>query len=301
MMNIGEFAALTGLGVKALRHYDERGVLTPAAVDPVSGYRKYGEEQVRSGVVLKTLRDAGVPVAEAAVAATSAGAGASAASGAASETPDIPSPAGERSPAEALATHRNAVLAARLEEDRAHERALAIAEALSRPVEIVERDRPAQPYVAVILQVPVDPATAEPQSVDDADDAVEQIVLELMNALAADGIAPTGPLWITMRVEGRETAELVCCLPVPDALPQSWGGDDVEVGVLPPRVDLCAVWSGDSADLPDGVTHPAVVALLDAYASRPEINGVSDAREIRQTATGTSAEDWTVELAVTLR
>ena len=43
MMNIGEFAALTGLGVKALRHYDERGVLTPAAVDPVSGYRKYGE------------------------------------------------------------------------------------------------------------------------------------------------------------------------------------------------------------------------------------------------------------------
>jgi hypothetical protein len=104
-----------------------------------------------------------------------------------------------------------------------------------------------------------------------------------------------------MRVAGRETADLVCCLPVPEALPQSWGGDDVEVGVLPPRVELCAVWSGDSADLPDGVTHPAVVALLDAYASRPEIDGVSDAREIRQTATGTSAEDWRVELAVTLR
>ncbi|HJA38383.1 MAG TPA: MerR family DNA-binding transcriptional regulator [Candidatus Brevibacterium intestinigallinarum] len=299
MMNIGEFAALTGLGVKALRHYDERGVLTPAAVDPVSGYRKYGEEQVRTGVVLKTLRDAGVPVAEAAVAAASAGA--SAASGAASETPNISSSAGERSAVEVLATHREAVLAARLEEDRAHERALAIAEALSRPVEIVERDRPAQPYVAVILQVPVDPATAEAQSVDDADDAVERIVLELMNALAADGIAPTGPLWITMRVAGREAVDLVCCLPVPDVLPQSWGGDDVEVGVLPPRVELCAVWSGDGADLPEGVTHPAVVALLDAYASRPEIDGMSDAREIRQTASGASAEDWTVELAVTLR
>lgn len=295
MMNIGEFAALTGLGVKALRHYDERGVLTPAAVDPVSGYRKYGEEQVRTGVVLKTLRDAGVPVAEAAVAATSA------ATGAASATPHISSPAGERSPAEALATHREAVLAARLEEDRAHERALTIAEALARPVEIVERSRPAQPYVAVTLQVPVDPATAEAQSVDDADDAVERIVLELMNALAADGIAPTGPLWITMRVAGREAVDLVCCLPVPDVLPQSWGGDDVEVGVLPPRVELCAVWSGDGADLPEGVTHPAVVALLDAYASRPEIDGMSDAREIRQTASGASAEDWTVELAVTLR
>jgi len=49
------------------------------------------------------------------------------------------------------------------------------------------------------------------------------------------------------------------------------------------------------------LTHPAVVALLDAYASRPEIDGMSDAREIRQTASGASAEDWTVELAVTLR
>lgn len=30
MLSIGEFAQATGLTVKALRHYDERGVLVPA-------------------------------------------------------------------------------------------------------------------------------------------------------------------------------------------------------------------------------------------------------------------------------
>ncbi|MFD0488651.1 MerR family DNA-binding transcriptional regulator [Saccharopolyspora spinosporotrichia] len=33
-MNIGEFAQLTGLSIKALRRYDEQGLLRPAVVDP---------------------------------------------------------------------------------------------------------------------------------------------------------------------------------------------------------------------------------------------------------------------------
>jgi DNA-binding transcriptional MerR regulator len=48
MMKIGEFAGITGLSVKALRHYDERAVLAPADVDERSGYREYGESQVRA-------------------------------------------------------------------------------------------------------------------------------------------------------------------------------------------------------------------------------------------------------------
>ena len=46
LMTIGRFARLTGLTVKALRHYDELGLLRPAAVDPETGYRLYGAEQV---------------------------------------------------------------------------------------------------------------------------------------------------------------------------------------------------------------------------------------------------------------
>lgn len=41
MLTIGRFAQLSGLSVKALRHYDDMGLLAPAHVDPESGYRWY--------------------------------------------------------------------------------------------------------------------------------------------------------------------------------------------------------------------------------------------------------------------
>lgn len=62
MLKIGDFAGLTGLTVKALRHYDETGVLVPANVDDRSAYRLYDEGQVRAGTVIRALRDAGVPL-----------------------------------------------------------------------------------------------------------------------------------------------------------------------------------------------------------------------------------------------
>ena len=39
MLKIGEFARLSQVSVKTLRHYDALGVLRPALVDPESGYR----------------------------------------------------------------------------------------------------------------------------------------------------------------------------------------------------------------------------------------------------------------------
>src|SRR3954470_15003809 len=43
---IGDFARMTHLSIKALRHYHEVGVLVPAEVDPSSGYRFYRTDQV---------------------------------------------------------------------------------------------------------------------------------------------------------------------------------------------------------------------------------------------------------------
>ena len=37
LLPIGRFARLTGLTVKALRHYDEVGLLEPASVDSATG------------------------------------------------------------------------------------------------------------------------------------------------------------------------------------------------------------------------------------------------------------------------
>lgn len=64
MRSIGDMARDSGLGVSALRFYDRAGVLVPAWVDPVSGYRWYEPEQLEEARVLARLRRAGMPLAD---------------------------------------------------------------------------------------------------------------------------------------------------------------------------------------------------------------------------------------------
>lgn len=64
MRSIGEMARDSGLGVSALRFYDRAGVLVPAWVDPVSGYRWYEPEQLEEAQLLARLRRAGMPLAD---------------------------------------------------------------------------------------------------------------------------------------------------------------------------------------------------------------------------------------------
>jgi len=62
LMPIGRFARQTGLSVKALRHYDEVGLLRPAAVDPGTGYRSYSAAQVEPAETIRLLRRLEVPL-----------------------------------------------------------------------------------------------------------------------------------------------------------------------------------------------------------------------------------------------
>ncbi|WP_116998262.1 MerR family transcriptional regulator [Desertimonas flava] len=62
MFTIGEFSRATHLSVKALRHYDEIGLLVPAEVDPSSGYRHYQAAQVPAAHLVKRLRDLEMPL-----------------------------------------------------------------------------------------------------------------------------------------------------------------------------------------------------------------------------------------------
>ncbi|MFI6016260.1 MerR family transcriptional regulator [Streptomyces sp. NPDC051287] len=64
MRSIGELARDSGLGVSALRFYDRAGVLVPAWVDPVSGYRWYEPGQLGEARLLACLRRAGMPLAD---------------------------------------------------------------------------------------------------------------------------------------------------------------------------------------------------------------------------------------------
>src|SRR5215470_17486347 len=55
---------MTLLSVKALRHYHDVGLLTPAEIDPESGYRRYELAQVPTAQVIRRLRELGMPLEE---------------------------------------------------------------------------------------------------------------------------------------------------------------------------------------------------------------------------------------------
>lgn len=268
MLHIGEFAGMTGLSVKALRHYDEKGVLVPADVDPDSGYRRYGEEQVRSGVIVKALRDAGVPLA--AVGVSVAGA----------------------DPSTAIDVHHRLVLEQREQEDHAFAQARSVVASLAAPVEIVERALPPQPYVGRVLTVP----RGDEDAVTD-DDANEQFS-QLYVAVQEAGVGPTGTFWTALRPGEQGAVEIVCCWPTSSQLEPTWGGDETTVDVLPERTELAAVWRPEpGVELEEGSTHPAVVALFDAIAER----GITmPTTELRQRVLGQTADEYTVEVSITL-
>jgi DNA-binding transcriptional MerR regulator len=64
LLSIGEFARQTRLTPKALRIYDEIGLLRPADVDPSSGHRRYQVSQVRTARLIGMLRGADLSLAE---------------------------------------------------------------------------------------------------------------------------------------------------------------------------------------------------------------------------------------------
>ena len=61
-ISIGEFARRSRLSLKALRLYDERGVLVPARVDQESGYRYYDTAQLDEARLVVMLRQLQLPL-----------------------------------------------------------------------------------------------------------------------------------------------------------------------------------------------------------------------------------------------
>ncbi|GAA5046353.1 MerR family transcriptional regulator [Streptomyces similanensis] len=63
LLSIGAFARASRLSPKALRLYAELGLLTPARVDPVTGYRFYALDQLDRARLVAWLRRVGLPLA----------------------------------------------------------------------------------------------------------------------------------------------------------------------------------------------------------------------------------------------
>jgi DNA-binding transcriptional MerR regulator len=230
MLTIGEFSQLTGLSNKALRIYDEQGLLRPAEVDKWSRYRRYAASQLDPAVRLKAARTAGVSLA------------------------DFESVlSGEVS---IVATHRERLAAERAQQDAALD-ALELMMQRDPGWKIVEREAAAQPWAAIVL--PVD------EDEDDTDRANEGFSA-LWKALSAEDNPPTGAFWSSIRASANgDRIELLCCWPVARTLPADWPIPQwtVEVGEIPAGPELAVRWRHDDPmPMVEGATHPPAIALL---------------------------------------
>ena len=61
-LTIGDFSRVTFLSVKTLRHYHRAGLLEPAEVHPVTGYRRYTSAQIPIAQVIRRFRDLDMPL-----------------------------------------------------------------------------------------------------------------------------------------------------------------------------------------------------------------------------------------------
>lgn len=61
-LSIGDLARATGLTVRALRHYQDLGLLVPAGVNPATRYRAYDPEQLERALAIARLRRLGLPL-----------------------------------------------------------------------------------------------------------------------------------------------------------------------------------------------------------------------------------------------
>ncbi|WP_439676986.1 MerR family transcriptional regulator [Embleya sp. MST-111070] len=291
-LGIGDFARATGLTVKALRWYDEQGVLVPADVHPGTRYRRYSVGQLEQAGVVRALRAAGVPLAEVRIAVAAGG-----------------------SPQQALHTRREAVRVERAREDRALAAAERVLAGTEARYDVRLRLTRAQAWVGVVEYIATPGGGPEPAgggtasgavvagaepaggragsravvagaggagsgavvagadgTVVDADVAVEEALFDLYASLAADGITPSGPFWLDL---GRPAAdagtEVALCLPLSAPAPEGWSvpGRRTVAGLRPAGRELATdhpVTDNDPDD--DTAVHPAFAALVRAAAER---------------------------------
>ena len=64
MLKIGEFARLSQVSLKTLRHYDTLGLLRPSQIDPENGYRWYDLDQLADMMRILALKDCGCALEE---------------------------------------------------------------------------------------------------------------------------------------------------------------------------------------------------------------------------------------------
>lgn len=194
LVPIGRFSKMTRLSVKALRRYDEIGLLPPAHVDPSSGYRYYTLAQANRAEAVRILRSVDMPLDE------------------------IRSILGSEDPEMAhkqLVAHRER-LAERL---AVQQRMLAYLEAL------IQREDGIMPYDISLAQATPQlvAATKVHTNLRRIGDDIASGFGTLMHGLGREGVTPAGmPLIVYHDVIDEETdGDIEICIPVEAAISES--------------------------------------------------------------------------------
>jgi effector-binding domain-containing protein len=187
LIPIGRFSKMTRLSVKALRLYDEIGLLTPAFVDPSSGYRYYGLGQANRAEAVRILRSVDMPLDEIRVILET-------------DDPEL--------------VHKQLVMHRERLADRlaAQERTLAYLETL------IHRKEGITPYDVEVTEVPPQEvaATKIHTSLSRIGDDIGAGFGSLMQAFGREGVAPAGPPLIVYHdvIDDTTDGDIEICVPI---------------------------------------------------------------------------------------
>ena len=243
LIAIGGFAKATHLSLKALRLYDQLGLLKPSRIDPESGYRYYRADQIHPARLIRSLRQMDMPLATIRLVLAA-------------------SPAA----AERLVREHVAALQARaLQARRLFEDVLAhiYEEVHTMALEVNVSDLPEQPIVSVTRRVHVAQLGAA------IGDGLKQLygLIESQGG-QADG-APFG-LYHGPINENEDGPIEIC---VPTAVPLA-AAADVAVRILPATRAATAMLRGEQCEFPEilagyDATHDWILSQGYAHADSP--------------------------------
>jgi effector-binding domain-containing protein len=196
LLPIGRFSKMTRLSVKALRRYDELGLLAPAVVDPFSSYRYYRYSQANRAEAIRILRGLDMPLEQIRELVES-------------DDPEL---------ARKLLESHRASLERQLERN---ERRLAFIERL------IERKEGVMPYEVQLKEVPAQNVALVRRhtSISAIGTAVTEAFAELGAAVGRSGIPMAGPPFLIMHDVIDEETDGDVELAFPLAGPFSGDGD----------------------------------------------------------------------------
>jgi effector-binding domain-containing protein len=216
MFKIGDFSRLSRVSIKALRYYDEIGLLKPVQVDQFTGYRYYSADQLPQLHYILALKDTGLSLEEIATLVNNS-----------------LTPAQMRD----LFILKQAELRQRVNEEQKR------LEQVEKLLRQIEKEGKMPDYKVVVKKVEPQ-LVAAMRGIMPAYSAIGQLYGEIFQHLARKMVfKPAGPtLFICHDAEYKEKdVDIEACVPIKKSIP---GTDKIKVYELPGIEAACTIHNG---------------------------------------------------------